>query len=54
MHMLAMVLIAFIEAKELRIVRNEKGVFLSNGDGFPLDLETGQIVRMKSDKRPSP
>jgi hypothetical protein len=54
MHMLAMVLVAFVEAQELRIVRNGNGVFLSNGDGYPLDLITGQIVRMPSDKRDSP
>lgn len=54
MHMLAMVLVAFVHAKELRVVRNAAGIFLSNGDGYPLNLLTGHIVRMDCDKRGEP
>ncbi len=49
--MLDMILIAFVQAKELKVVRNESGVWLSNGDGFPLNLITGEIERVKNDAR---
>ncbi len=49
MRILDMVLLAFVQAKTLKIVRNETGVWLSNGDGFPLNLITGQIERLRRD-----
>lgn len=51
MRMLDMVLLAFAHAEELKVVRTEAGVWLSNGDGYPLNLLTGQIERVKSDAR---
>jgi hypothetical protein len=52
MRILDMVLLAFVKAKTLKVVRNESGVFLSNGDGFPLNLETGRIERIEADVQP--
>jgi|GEM_PF-2835963 len=52
MRILDMVLLAFVKAKTLKILRNEHGVYLSNGDGFPLNLETGRIERLDSDAIP--
>ncbi|HLI97829.1 MAG TPA: hypothetical protein VKT72_17300 [Candidatus Baltobacteraceae bacterium] len=46
MHILDLVLIAFVEAKTLKVVRRGPQVWLSNGDGFPLNLVTGQIERI--------
>ncbi len=46
MHILDLVLIAFVEAKTLKVVRRGEAVWLSNGDGFPLNLSTGQIERV--------
>lgn len=51
MRMLDMVLLAFAHAEELKVVRTKAGVWLSNGDGYPLNLLTGQIERVKSDAR---
>jgi hypothetical protein len=47
-----MVLLAFAKAETLRVVRNESGVWLSNSDGFPLNLETGEIARVEEDRNP--
>ena len=52
MHILEMVLIAFAKAEKLKIVRDKSGVWLSNGDGFPLNLQTGQIERVERDACP--
>lgn len=49
MHILEMVLIAFAKAKELKVVRTRDGIWLSNGDGYPLNLQSGQIERMEAD-----
>jgi hypothetical protein len=46
MHILDLVLIAFVQAKTLKVVRRGEQVWLSNGDGFPLNLITGQIERV--------
>lgn len=52
MRILDMVLLAFAKAETLRVVRNESGVWLSNSDGFPLNLETGEIARVEEDRNP--
>jgi hypothetical protein len=52
MHILEMVLTAFAKAQTLKVIRNESGVWLSNGDGFPLNLSTGQIERIERDADP--
>ncbi len=52
MHILEMVLAAFAKAQTLKIVRSESGMWLSNGDGFPLNLLTGQIERVEHDATP--
>jgi hypothetical protein len=52
MRILDMVLLAFVKAKTLKVIRNEDGVYLSNGDGFPLNLLTGRIERMDTDAVP--
>ena len=49
MHILEMVLLAFVKANELKVIRTPYGVWLSNGDGFPLNLDTGEIERMDCD-----
>ena len=49
MHILELVLLAFVKAKDLKVVRTDAGIWLSNGDGFPLNLETGEIERVESD-----
>lgn len=50
MHLFEMVLVAFVESKTLKVVRDGTHVWLSNGDGFPLNLATGQIERVDSDR----
>ncbi len=45
MHLLDMVLLAFAKAETLKVVRSDAGIWLSNGDGFPLNLLTGYIER---------
>lgn len=51
MRMLDMVLLAFAHAEELKVVRTPAGIWLSNGDGYPLNLLTGQIERVPSDAK---
>jgi len=46
MHILEMVLLAFVNAKTLKVVRRGEIVWLSSGDGFPLNLLTGEIERV--------
>ena len=46
MHILELVLIAFVKADTLKVVRSGSNVWLSNGDGFPLNLLTGEIERV--------
>lgn len=53
MRILEMVLLAFVKAKTLKVVRNDSGVWLSNGDGYPLNLETGRIERIQTDALPA-
>jgi len=50
MHLFEMVLVAFVESKTLKVVRDGDHVWLSNGDGFPLNLVTGQIERVDGDR----
>lgn len=50
MHLFEMVLVAFVDSKILRVVRDETHIWLSNGDGFPLNLLTGQIERVDKDR----
>ena len=45
MHLLEMAFVAFMKAKTLKIVREGSQVWLSNDDGFPLNLKTGEIER---------
>lgn len=52
MRMLDLVLVAFAQADELKVVRTRTGVWLSNGDGYPLNLRTGRIERVPSDAKP--
>ena len=51
MHILEMVLLAFVKANELKVIRKADGIWLSNGDGFPLNLQTGEIERMDCDAK---
>lgn len=53
MNVFETVLIAFAMAKTLKVVRDQSGVWLSNSDGFPLNLLTGQIERVPNDLDPS-
>ena len=53
MRIMDMVLLAFVKAKLLKVVRDESGIWLSNGDGFPLNLQTGRIERIQTDALPS-
>jgi hypothetical protein len=52
MRILDMVLLAFVKAKTLKVIRNEDAVYLSNGDGFPLNLLSGRIERVETDVLP--
>jgi hypothetical protein len=52
MNVFETVLIAFATAKTLKVVRKGSSVWLSNCDGFPLNLLTGQLERIESDLDP--
>ena len=52
MHIYEMVLISFVKAKTLKVIRIGSMVWLSCGDGFPLNLITGQIDRPDFERKP--